>query len=67
MTHIIEKNHRFDLAKVLKIIIYDTIDLFYDGSGATYTISFLYFHAYGRLVSVHYFFCEHMIFRLGIL
>ena len=47
MSNLLEK---FDLTKVLKIIIYDTVNLFYDGLGTAYTFSILYFHTYGRFV-----------------
>ena len=66
MSNILEK---LDLTKVLKIVIYDTVNLFYDGFGTAYTFSILHLHTYGRFVfSFSWVFsCDHIIFRLGIL
>ena len=60
---------KFDPTKVLKIVIYDTVNLFYDGFGTAYTFSILHLHTYGRFVfSFSWVFsCDHIIFRLGIL
>ena len=49
MSNILEK---FDPTKVLKIVIYDTVNLFYDGFGTAYTISVLYLHTHGRFVFI---------------
>ena len=45
---------KFDPSKVLKIIIYDTVNLFYDGFGAADSISILYLHTYGRFLFIRF-------------